>query len=71
MDAVAALHARGSFLAHGALGPERLVVMAEGRLLVTEYVLGSALGGLGLERERAWRQFGLAIPPNPGAAPFD
>ena len=70
VDAVGALHARGSSLAHGALGPERLVVGPDGRLLVTEYVLGSALGGLCLDRDRAWRQFGLAMPADAPAS-FD
>jgi len=71
VDAVAALHARGSSLAHGALGPERLVVGPDGRLLVTEYVLGSALSGLCLDPDRAWRQFGLALPAEAAGASFD
>ena len=71
VDAVAALHARGSHIAHGALGPERLVVTPGGRLRVTDYVLGSALCGLRLDRQRSWRELGLALPLDPAVTLFD
>ena len=43
LRAVRALHGVDLEVAHGALAPERLIVTSEGRLVVAEYVLGSAL----------------------------
>lgn len=70
VDALAVLHAHGPQVAHGALGPERLVIAPGGRLLVAEYVLGSALRGLSHSRFELWRQLRLAVPPDPGRPAF-
>ena len=43
LRAVRALHGVDPEVAHGALAPERLIVTSEDRLVVAEYVLGSAL----------------------------
>ncbi len=68
---VAKLHARGDTFAHGALGLERLVISPDGQLLVTEYVLGSALALAPLDRSAFWRTLRLAVPMDGAAPPFD
>lgn len=50
VSAIAALHQQGPALAHGAISPERLVVGPRGHLVVTEYVLGTALRRAALAR---------------------
>ncbi len=69
--AVARFHEIGRDVAHGALGPERLVVTPDGQLLVTEYVLGSALAQVALDRANFWRALRLALPVDPALAAFD
>ena len=69
-DALAALHAKGSHVAHGAIGTDRLVIEPGGRLLVAEYVLGSALRSLSRPRADAWRQLRLALPADPATPAF-
>ncbi len=69
-DALAALQGRGPQVAHGALGADRLVIAPGGRLLVAEYVLGSALRGLPHSRARLWQHLRLALPADPAVRPF-
>lgn len=68
---VAILHQHARGVAHGALGPERVVVTAHARLAIVEYVLGSALERLDMPREKLWRDLRIAIPPAAGAARID
>jgi hypothetical protein len=59
------LQATGAGIAHGALGPERVLLTPAGRVLVVEYILGSALEHLpALPPDRMWKEFRLAIPPD-------
>lgn len=60
--AVAALHERGGDLAHGALAPERLLLTSNARVVIVDYVLGSALERLQYSRERYWTDFRIALP---------
>jgi PEGA domain-containing protein len=53
--------ARG--LAHGALTGDRIVLTPEGRLVIVEHVLGSALQRLQLTSNELWLRFGIATPP--------
>jgi hypothetical protein len=55
---LAALHAHDG--AHGVLTPDRVVVTPKGDLVITEYVLGPALDGLGLGAADLWQRFGVA-----------
>jgi hypothetical protein len=49
-------------VSHGALGTERLVITADGRLVVTESVLGAALRHLPpMSPDRLWRDLRLAV----------
>ena len=46
--------------ASGALGPEHLLLTPQGRLVLTDYVLGSAIDSLDWRPERLWRPLRVA-----------
>lgn len=71
VSAVASLHLVGPDVAHGTLGPERLMVTPHGQLVVVEHVLGPALEHLELNRAQLWRDYRVAIPPAAGVPRFD
>src|SRR5439155_9223371 len=71
VPAVAILHETARDASHGALGPERLVVTPTGRLVIVEYVLGSALEQLLFSRERYWTELRVALPRVAGLPRFD
>src|SRR5713226_5898924 len=71
VPAVAALHESAHDVAHGAIGPERLVVTPDARLVVVEYVLGAALEQLRFPRERYWSELRVALPPSAAVPRFD
>jgi PEGA domain len=48
---------------HGAIGPDRIVITPDGRLIVVEPVLGSALEQLRYSRQRYWEELGVPLPP--------
>ncbi|MEP7118433.1 MAG: PEGA domain-containing protein [Acidobacteriota bacterium] len=48
--------------ASGALGPEHLLLTPQARLVLTDYVLGSAIDSLGWPAERLWRTLRVAMP---------
>jgi hypothetical protein len=60
--ALAALHQAGPNVAHGAIAAERVVVAREGRLVLVEHVMGSALESLRLPGTRIRAELGLAVP---------
>ena len=68
--ALAALHQHDE-ASHGALAPERLIVTADGRLVVTEYVLGPALEQLQFAPSRYWQELRIALPAGAAHAPLD
>src|SRR5262245_28363487 len=67
VSAVAMLHETARDAAHGAIGPERIIVTPNARVVIVEYVLGAALEQLRFSRERFWRDLRVAVPPS--AAP--
>ncbi len=71
LPAVALLHENAREVSHGALAPERLIVTPHARLVVAEYVLGSALEQLQLSHDRLWRDYRIPMPPSAGAPRFD
>jgi PEGA domain-containing protein len=71
LPAVALLHENARDVAHGALGPERLIITPHARLVVAEYVLGGALEQLQLTHDRLWRDYRIPMPPSAGAPRFD
>src|SRR5262249_53931570 len=56
---------------HGAIGPERIIVTPNARIVIAEYVLGAALEQLRFSRERYWRELRIALPAAPGLPRFD
>ena len=71
LPAVALLHENARDGAHGALGPERLVITAQARLVVVEYVMGSALEQLRFSHERYWTELRVPLPRSAGLPRFD
>lgn len=49
--------------ANGALGPEHLLLTPQGRLVMTDYVFGSAIDSLHWTPETLWRSLRVATPP--------
>ncbi len=71
VSAVAMLHESDADIAHGAIGPERIVVTPNARVVIVEYVLGAALEQLHYTGDRYWRELRIALPPSAGAEKFD
>jgi hypothetical protein len=70
MTAVALLHDFAPDGFHGALGPERLVLSGEGRIVITEHVLGTVVNQA-MEAwgpNRIWRELGVATLTDPELA---
>lgn len=59
--AVAALQRHGLGVAHGALTVDRVVITAEGRLMIREHMVGSALEALRWPPARLWSQIGIVV----------
>ena len=70
LRAVRVLRGMAPEVAHGALAPERLIVTSEGRLVVAEYVLGSALQQLQFTHLRLWQDLRIAMPAAAGPVRF-
>jgi len=66
VPAIAALQQHGPGIAHGAITLDRLVLTAEGRLMVREHMVGSSLERLQPSAATLWTQFGLIAPASPG-----
>ena len=49
-------------IVHGAIGPGRIVVTPDGKVVLVEHVFGSALERLGYTRQRYWEELGVALP---------
>jgi hypothetical protein len=62
LDAAAALHEAVPQANHGALAPERLILASDARLIVADYVFGSAIERLGYDQERCWRELRVVLP---------
>jgi serine/threonine protein kinase len=69
LDAVSALHRQSTDIAHGALSPERVVL--NGKIRITDYVLGSAIEQLRFSPERYWKELRVAVPASAGASRLD
>ncbi len=71
VPSLALLHENARDVAHGLVGPERLIVTPRARLVVVEHVLGSAVEQLQFNRERLWQELRVSLPPSVGAGRFD
>jgi hypothetical protein len=69
--ALAALHQQDAGVSHGALTADRIIVSPEGRLVIVEHVLGSAIESLPLTANRLRSDLGLAVVSQDDAAVFD
>jgi hypothetical protein len=70
LEAMAAFHRHGSEITHGALGPER-VLLVDGNVRIADYILGPAVEQLRLSSDRYWKDLRVAVAPVPGAIHFD
>lgn len=70
LDALAELHRLSGDLAHGAIAPER-IVLADGKVRISDYVLGSAIEQLRFTTERYWTELRVAVPSAAGGARLD
>ncbi len=71
VPAVAKLHESSRDIAHAALGPERVVITPNARLVITEYAMGAALEQLRYSQERYWKDLRIALPRSAGLPHFD
>jgi hypothetical protein len=60
VTAMATFHEQAADVAHGALGPERIVITPNARLVIVEHVIGAAVEQLQYSEERYWRE--LRVP---------
>lgn len=60
--ALSAIHRHAPGLAHGLLTPDRIIVTREGRLVLVEHALASAIDALHLPARRVQADFGIAMP---------
>ena len=65
VHAAAAWHHAMPDIPHGAIGPERIIVTPNGRLVVADCVLGSMLPGVRYTRDRYWAELRVATPALP------
>jgi serine/threonine protein kinase len=71
VSAVAVLHETMPEICHGALSPERIVITPEGRVVIVEHMLGSALEALHYSDQQYWEELRIAVPKTAGPACFD
>ena len=71
VSAVAVLHETMPEICHGALSPERIVITPEGRVVIVEHTLGSALEALHYSDQQYWDEFRIAVPKAAGPTCFD
>jgi hypothetical protein len=71
VPAVATLHQNARDVAHGAIGPERIIVTPHARLVIADYVLGAGLEQLHLSHEQYWKELRVAVPRAAGPPRFD
>ncbi len=67
--ALADFHAQNAGVAHGALTADRIVLTPDGRVVIVEQVLGSALEELQLSASRLWRDLRVIAPPAGNGVP--
>jgi hypothetical protein len=68
---MATMQKSGVNVAHGAITPDRIVFTDEGRLVVLEHVLGSALQSLRLPAHRLRTELNLVVPAGKDPVPLD
>lgn len=66
LPTAALLSSQGRDSASGALGTEHLILTPQGRLVLTDYVIGPAIDALGWSAEELWQHLRVAMPPGAG-----
>src|SRR5262249_16445542 len=69
VPALAALQQHAPGLAHGVLNAERIIVTAEGGLMIREHMVGAAVGSLELTGARLWSELGVVASPRRSDVP--
>ncbi len=69
--AVESLHTFDRDIAHGAIGPERIVITGRGRVVITDYALGAALEHLRYSHQTYWKNLRVPLPRSAGLTRFD
>lgn len=71
VHAVAVLHDKAPDVCHGAIGPERITVTPNARLVLSEYVLGSAIERLRYSNKQYWQDLRVPLPRSYGMPHLD
>jgi hypothetical protein len=71
VHAVAVLHDKAPDVCHGAIGPERIIVTPNARLVLVEYVLGSAIEQLRYSNKQYWQELHVPLPRTFGMPHLD
>jgi serine/threonine protein kinase len=71
VHALSMLHQKAPDLCHGAIGPERLIVTPQARLVIVEHVLGGALDQLHYTHEQYWKTLRIPLPRTGSGPHFD
>ena len=71
VHALSMLHQKAPDLCHGAIGPERLIVTPQARLVIVEHVLGAALDQLHYTHEQYWKTLRIPLPRTGSGPHFD
>jgi serine/threonine protein kinase len=71
VPAVAILHETMPDICHGAIAPERIVITPEGRVVIVEHELASALEALHYSDQQYWEELRIAVPKTAGPSCFD
>jgi hypothetical protein len=71
VPALAALQRLGPGVAHGAVTVDRIILSADGRLMIREHMIGSAIDSLEWPAIRLWTEFGILTPRSSGVLRID
>jgi hypothetical protein len=71
IHALALLHQKMPDVSHGAVGPERIIVTPQARLVLVEHVLGAALDQLHYTHEQYWKALRIPLPRTGSGPQFD
>jgi PEGA domain len=71
VSAVALLHKKAPDASHGAIGPERIIITPNARLVVVEMVLGAAIEQLHYPHEQYWKELRVPMPKTGTGPQFD
>jgi len=71
LSALEAFHAYDRDLSHGALGPERILINSNAKVVVADYMLGPALEQLRYSHQHYWKSLRVGLPRSAGVTKFD